>query len=211
MKPIKLLGALSIAMFGLLLCGAKGNAGKPKPITQPTITNTSGTILNTGAAAGDLQVKWTESGLTAGTYTSLDYVIDGSVTSTFACVSGGGTVPITCACSYPGNCTSAAASTILPGGCDVQQGNELRGFELVGLSGSKTSVSNTVAVDEADSSSMNTDCANAGGSLLLYEVQYNNVTIEDTTSGAPAVSVGSGSFTATFCSQSRLSNCPPVS
>ena len=211
MKPTRLLGAFSVAMIGVLLFGVNGRAGKPKPLSGPTITNTSGTIPTTGSTSGDLLIKWTESGLTPGTYTTLSYEVDGTVTSTYVCLSGGAAVAISCTCSYPGNCVSANVSTVVNGGCDVAQEPVLLDFQFVGLSGSKSSVSNTVDVDEADSSVMNNECASVGGSLLLYRVQYDNVTIQDTSSPSQPAPVGSGSFQATLCGATRLSTCPPVS
>jgi hypothetical protein len=207
-KPLRLLGALLVATAGLLVFGANGDAKRPSPLTQPTITSTSGSISTTGSYAGDLMIKWTESAVPLGE-TSITYQIGGTAIATYVCVDTAGAAVSVSSCANP-TTTQAGYPA-----CSVTDGpGTLLDFTFVGLSGTKTTVSNTVDLDESYSSTLSSDCASTGGTLLLYEVEYDVITLQDTTNGSAAVYVGGGSgdFPATtMCSDARLSSCPSIS
>lgn len=208
MKPLRLLGALLVAIAGVLAFVADGSARKPQPLSGPTITNTSGSIASTGATSGDLMIKWTESDVPLNE-TSLQYGISGEATATYVCLAATGAVEFSSSCANP---------VLTQGGnpaCSVTDGpGDLLYFTFVGLSGTKTTVSNTVALDEAYSSDLSNYCSSNGGNLLLYQVEYNGIQMWDITTGAPAVYVGGGAGDfgpTTFCDDTRLASCPSVS
>ena len=208
MKPIQTLGA--IVIVSVLIVGSNVYARKPGTLSGPTITSASGSVSSSGSSSGDLLIKWTESGLTPGAYPNpIQYEVNGSTNSVYVCVDSTGK-------ALPVSATDCASTTTSGGNdaCEVTQTVAYQ-FPLNGLSGTKSSVSNTVAVDEAFSGNANIACTNLGGTLLLYSVDYSGITISDiSTPGGPytaTVTGGGPDFTATMCLDSRLANCPPVS
>ncbi len=147
-----------------------------------TFVSTSANIFNTGFDAGDLLVRWTESGLQAGA--SVNYTVTGTGSTTYACVMG-----------------KRAADQLAPIITDVTYG-----FSLP--VSSRGTISQTVDVEESDPFR---NACQGMGKTVLYQVDYTDVHINDVTNGVSAL-VNGGNFSLTFCDLTKNpKNCPPPS
>jgi len=147
-----------------------------------TFDSTSANIFNTGFDAGDLLVRWTESGLEPST--SVNYTVSGTGITTYACVMGKRKAeqltPITTAVTYAFSLPVSSRGTI----------------------------SQTVDVEESDP--LRNACQGIG-KIVLYQVDYTDIHINDVTNNVAAL-VGGGNFSLTFCDLTKNpKNCPPPS
>jgi hypothetical protein len=118
------------------------------------------------------------------TTTSVDYSVTGNALATYACV------------------TSRRAAVAL----DPVGGAFEKGFTLPvsrkGVAG------NTVDVEEPDPTP---GSCQGIGQIVMYEVTYTDVEINDLTNGVSEL-VGGGNFSMTFCNLNKKPrNCPPPS
>lgn len=140
----------------------------------PEFTGASVNILHTGFDAGDLLVRWVETGLTPGE--TVDYEIGATASATYFCLATGEQ-----ACTVGGNISKSFS-----------------------LRTTKGTIRQTASLDEPDPDSTCT----CSGQLVLYEVDYRNISITDTNYGNELDLNG---ISSRFCSESRLSKCPPPS
>lgn len=141
----------------------------------PAISGVSATILHTGFDAGDLLVKWVETGLVVGHQVGVDYTLSASASVTYACLD-----------------TQSF--------CPTQGPTPLaKDFFLTTNNGT---IRQTVSLDEPDP---NGDCECPAGDLVLYQVDYSNITIADNSNQVSDQLTG---LSETFCSQKHLSRCP---
>ena len=151
------------------------------PAFAQEIRSTSARIFDVGFDAGDLLPRWTETGLTTA---SVDYSVTGTVMATYACVMG-----------------RRAAETLDPVGGPFEMSFTLP-VSRKGVTG------NTVDVEEPDPA---VDSCRGMGEIVLYNVSYTNVKINDLTNDISEL-VGVGNFSMTFCNLSKNpQNCPPPS
>lgn len=151
-------------------------------------TSSSGSILNIGSDAGDLLVRWTETGVVpSGGY--VGYQVTGTSQAVYYC---------TKVTSEP-KCSPSRTGVI---------GQPLISFWLPAVQGG--TIRQTAAVDEPDP---DCTCSANEGRLVLYSVTYQDMQIWDVTKSEKLLSddIGSGDFTMTFCKKSNLKNCPPPS
>ena len=147
-----------------------------------TFDSTSANIFNTGFDSGDLLVRWTESGLQPGA--SVNYTVTGTGITTYACVMG-----------------KREAVLLTPITATVSYGFTLP----VSVRGT---VSQTVDVEESDP--LRNACQGMG-KIVLYQVDWTDVYINDDTNHVRAL-VGGGNFSLTFCDLTKNpKNCPPPS
>jgi len=175
MRPLRLF----VAMVVLTLC-SHGAA------FAQTFVSTSANILNVGFDAGDLLVRWTESGLQR--RVMVEYTVTGAETTTYACVTGK---------------TGVALDPVSEGE------GILSGFSLP--ASSKGTISQTIGIDESDPSSSDITNCPTGSRIVLWSVRYTNIEIHDVTNNKTSP-VGGGNFSLTFCNLNRNpQNCPPPS
>jgi hypothetical protein len=170
---------LFLALVVLTLC-SHGTA------FAQTFVSTSGDIFNYGFDAGDLLVRFTESGVQPSAMVA--YTVTGAETATYACVAGK---------------TGVELPPVLEGE------GILRGFSLT--ASSKGTINQAVGIDESDPSASDISNCPRGSRIVLWKVQYTNIEINDVTN-IVASPVGGGSFSLTFCNLNRNpQNCPPQS
>ena len=146
-----------------------------------TFVSTSANIFNTGFDSGDLLPRWTETGLLRGG--SVEYTITGTDTTTYACISG-----------------KRLVESLPPIAGDI-----LHQFSLT--ASSNGTISQTVDIEEWDP----VENCTRGSRIVLYKVEYNDITINDLSSGKSSP-IGGGDFSLTFCNLNKNpQNCPPPS
>lgn len=170
MKILRILGAIVVlALF------------VHKSAFAQTFDSTSANIFNTGFDAGDLLVRWTESGLQP--RTSVNYSVSGTGSTTYACVMG-----------------KRSAYTLAPVTSHVDYG-----FSLT--ASPNGTVSQTVDIEESDP----VETCPRGSKIVLYQVDWTDVQINDLTNTVSAlVNSGNFSLTFCDLTKNPR-NCPPPS
>jgi hypothetical protein len=168
----------SLAVVALLLQGTAS--------AQATFTSTSGKVMTISSYAGDLFVKWNESGLAPGSATS--YTIAGTSTAMYACTT---TRTLCQASALPGDLLWFAVSASANG--------TIRQSVAVPVPGAGSCT--------CSSGSLVLYSASYGGSSAAHDLQI----CDETNPGVGCATVGGGYFSQTFCKLNSLVNCPPAS
>src|SRR5581483_5432127 len=148
--------------------------------SSPSFLSVSASLLK-GPTPGELLVRWAETGLPGG---AVNYYLSGDASATYGCL----------AKNSQALCSEVTGAT----------------RRLIWIVTDKQTTRQTTPLDEpppADDCA--SACQNAGGSLVIYQVEYGDVSVADLTNNVSA-QVG-GPFSYTFCNASNLKSCPPPS
>ncbi|HZO80770.1 MAG TPA: hypothetical protein VFB33_03670 [Candidatus Binataceae bacterium] len=155
----------------------------PIACAQPAFSGASASVMN-GFDQGDLLIRWTETGLTAGQV--ITYNLAAEASAVYGCA------------------TKVALDQPL---CAEVDANPSRTIWIVEP---KNSTRHTTTLDEPEpDSACVTWCQSNQGSLVLYRVNYQNVSITDQTNDISFQL--NGPFSYTFCKVGNLKSCPPPS